>query len=168
MANDTNIYKVKNGGGWFILLGFPFMVISFFIFASVLGVDPEKGKVPLMIVLMGTAFFLIGSVFVFGRSGIAVNVDSNSISQWWGLLFPFSKTTVSLDKFDKILLSQERRSKNKTKVAIFFVKLSGKDGTDDIEVRVTENYNLARKTGEDLSQLLDMEFKDSSMPSPAE
>jgi len=164
MFRDPDNYRVKRGGGCLMLFGLPFFAAGIgIIVAALAGVmeSDSGGPPPLYFAIpFGLIFASVGAAIMFGRAGIDIDSRASTITQWWGLLVPFKRTTTPLDDVSTVTISREvRRSKNST-YTVYPIRIAGKDNKIDIEE--PRQYAKARRRAEEVAKFLDFGIEDSS------
>ena len=159
---NRDIIEVKKGGGCLILFGLPFLLAGLFVMTASLELLPLKGDpLPVFVgIPFGAIFAAVGGAFVFGRSGVSIDVANRTVRTWWGALGLRKKTERPLDDFDHVTIRKEvRRSKNST-YTVYPVRLAGSG--KPISIEEPRDYKAARKTAEELAKFVGKGILDSS------
>jgi hypothetical protein len=164
MYRDPDRYSVKRGGGCLMLFGLPFFAAGVgIIIAALAGVMKSEGGGPaplFFIIPFGLIFASVGAGLMFGRAGIILESRSRTITEWWGLLVPFKRTTTSYDAMKTVTISRERRQSKNSSYTVYPVRMEGEDGVIDIEE--PRDYAKARSRAEEVAKFLSFGIEDSS------
>ncbi|MCZ7649096.1 MAG: hypothetical protein M5U26_28220 [Planctomycetota bacterium] len=161
---DPDVLKIKRGGGWLMLFGFPFFAMgSMFCIAGIMGQVQSSGGGPapvLFVVPFSLIFVSIGAAFMFGRYGLILNRRERTAATWWGLLIPFKTTVHQLGDDALVTISREtRRNKNST-YTVFPVRIAF-SGTK-VDVEEPQNFERARTEAERVAKFMDLGLADRS------
>ncbi|NUM35791.1 MAG: hypothetical protein HUU50_14700 [Candidatus Brocadiae bacterium] len=154
---DPDLMVFRSGGGCLILFGLPFLLSGCLVIA--LPFLPQSQQVDWFTCFFGLPFFLVGVALVFGRSGILIDKRMNSVTSWWGLLFPLHSKVFDLKSFIKVTITKEiRRSKNST-YTVYPVRLAGEESVSFGE---NTQYEASRKIAEEIAKFIFIPLSDAS------
>lgn len=164
MYGHSDRMSIKKGGGCLMLFGLPFFAAGLGIIGAALSgaMTTEGGSAaPLFFVIpFGLIFASVGAGIMFGRAGLTIDLNTKTITTWWGLLVPFSSTTHPLDKAEIVTICREvRRSKNST-YTVYPVRIRGFEKPVNIEE--PRNYTAARRKAEEIAKFMNLGVEDST------
>ena len=152
--------------GAFGLIGLPFTVAgSVLLYMSL---DPtgtwqlQNGAPPIMAVIPFFGLFIfIGIVIMFGCHGYKLDPSKRVGITYWGIFFPFRKTTFSFNDISFLHLKKEiRRSKNKTYIT-YKLGLEKKDTKTLWFETNNSNYLISRERAEKIARDCKFDLKNT-------
>ena len=179
-VKDPDIWERKQGGGLLAVFGLPFLGFGLAALTGVIPFDDAPWFVPL---IFGGIFTLVGTVIVFGRTGIRIDRRLKKVTRWYGLLVPMKSTEYQLLEKGRVSVTREtRRSKNST-YTVYPVRItpeglgpqrlgtpgpggagSGPDSRQGQTISIEEprSYESARRTAEELAKFTGYDLADHS------
>lgn len=158
--SDPNRLVITRGGGVLSIFGLPFLAAGLAIIClGVLNLG-EEGLPVLFAVPFGAVFAGIGAAFAFGRAGLVLDRAAGTATHWWGLLVPFSSTTVPLVSIRGVLIHREERRSKDSSYTVYPVRLDS--SKDRILVREFQDYMAARRCAEEAAKFLNLGIRDVS------
>jgi len=147
-----------------MLFGLPFLAagLGIMIFGSTGKFKDDSGKPmpPIVALLFGGVFAMVGGGLVFGRSGVILDKRTKRAVKWWGLMVPMKQTTVPLETVSQVAITKEIRRSDKSTYTVYPVRLSHGEGR--FHVCEPRSYKNARSEAEDLAKFLEVELADMS------
>src|SRR5260370_36010021 len=110
---SSSTVELREGGGWISLFGLPFFLAGTFLARSVLRVVPVEGALSrggrtlLLFALMSLVFLTLGSVVLFGRRWLTLDIASGSLVRSSGLLIPMWSERRRLSEFNSVVIGFE-------------------------------------------------------------
>jgi hypothetical protein len=161
-SKDPEMLEFRGGGGVLIIPGIAFLAVGAVVAALLLPQFQRGEKGALPAIVFGFILLALGFTFVFGRSGLEIDLRRQSYRKWWGLLVPIRSRVGSLDVFDRVSISRTlRRQKNRTYYA-YPVDLAGQ-GKDRLRILESTRYEASRSAAGDLAKKLGWNLLDSTI-----
>jgi hypothetical protein len=162
-TNDRDLLETRSGGGCLLLFGLPFFLAGLLVMSSFLDWLPSENPPPPFYVAIpfGGIFTAVGAALAFGRAGIRVDTRRGTLTEWWGLLVPFSRTKHRLSVFKHVGLTRERRRSRNSSYTVYPVRLYGEN---DVTVSFGEprDYLEARRGAEKIAEFIRLPVSDST------
>ena len=155
-------FEIKSGGGCLALFGMPFLLAGLSVIIFTFVPQEVRGGDPIPIVFgiaFGSIFALVGGTLVCGRSKLRIDKLTGKVSKRWSVLITLYKKEYELKSFERVLITKEIRSGDKSSRTVFPVYL---EGTDKLNIQETEKHLKSRQLSEDLSKFLNFDVCDSS------
>ncbi|MBF8269531.1 MAG: hypothetical protein HW386_1240 [Gammaproteobacteria bacterium] len=154
---DQDIKNLKHGGGIQSLFGLPFLGMGlFFAYKSFQEALHFPGA--WMGVVIGSIFALVGAAIVFGRSGTILDRQQRTVTTWWGLLVPFSRTQQPVGQDARVTMSKETRRTKNGSYNVYPVRLTG----DNLQISMgeTRDFEESRRQAEDVAKFFGLAIHD--------
>jgi hypothetical protein len=152
-------YEMRQGGGWLVWFGFPFLVAGLAVAASPVWASEPPGQAWVAIPF-GLLFSAVGAGLMFWRGGMTIDRHGGKIRTWWGLVVPWQQKEYRMEDALGVTVSSEvRRSKNSS-YTVYPVRLQGEGFQVDVES--PRDYPEARRQAEQLAIFLHLPVRDSS------
>jgi hypothetical protein len=158
------VLEIRDGGGIMMLFGLPFLL------AGAAIVAPFSGLLPLQLapdgkwtqfgfVLMGLAFVIVGTVFVFGRQWLTIDLSRGLVVVQYGVLVPMRTRQRSLSEFSGVSLRRVRGDSES--VDRFPVQFHARTG-HHFTISRPSNFGEARQQAEYLARWLRLPLTDET------
>lgn len=164
--------EFKSGLGAFgCIFGLFFAGIpAFMLVAAVAGtVTSSDGDAPPLVLIVPflSIFIAVGTGVALGRRGTTIDPAAGTVSTWWGLLIPFSRTVVArLEDCRMVAITEEvRRSKNSS-YTVYPARIQHEGEGKAATVREPRRYAEARRLAETVAKALDVGVTDATGPEP--
>jgi hypothetical protein len=114
------------------------------------------------IIPFSSIFIIVGLAVMFGRRGTIIDPLGRTVTKWWGLLFPFSSKSFTVEETGEVRTTKEVRRGQKSTTIVYVIKIHGESGSviDVIEVKTSED---ARKKGEQTAKALNLSLRDNCL-----
>jgi hypothetical protein len=158
------VLEIRDGGGIMMLFGLLFLL------AGAAIVAPFSGLLPLQLapdgkwtqfgfVLMGLAFVIVGTVFVFGRQWLTIDLSRGLVVVQYGVLVPMRTRQRSLSEFSGVSLRRVRGDSES--VDRFPVQFHARTG-HHFTISRPSNFGEARQQAEYLARWLRLPLTDET------
>jgi hypothetical protein len=155
--------EIRDGGGWRSLFGLPLLAAGIFIALAGAGAVPLQNPPPwpsAVIVLMSLFFLAAGSVQLFGRRWITLDMGRGCVTTAWGLLVPLRRTERSVHDYDAVLIRFQQGDRRRAPQ--YPVSLRGKAPTGDLLLASLGSYGYAREAATTLARFLGLPMADAA------
>ena len=163
---ENDRIELRSGGGWPAIFGVPFMVAGVFMALAAIGVVPLQIQgeapwwLPLVMLLTGIGFFIVGSHIVFGREWITIDPRRGEVRRSSGWLVPSRSERALLHEFDAVVLSHDEGDSDTAET--FPVTLQPVASRDPFKLRADHYYEKSRALAEAVARLLSFPLKDAT------
>lgn len=161
---DQATLEIRSGGGCISVFGLPFLLAGLFVLQIPFGLIPVNSSADapsaVFVILFGAVFTLVGTVLVFGRSGMILDRTRGRIVQWYGLPAPLKRTEYLMNAIDQVEMNFS--SGDSESAATWPIKLSGGSMAKPIAVSQPTSFTEARQLAEELSRFLQKPLVDTS------
>ena len=158
------VLEIRDGGGFMMLFGLPFFLAG----ASMVGLF--TGLLPVQLTgdgkwthagftLMGLAFLILGTVFVFGRQWLRIDLGRGLVIVQHGLLVPMRTRERSLSEFSGVSLRRVRGDSES--VDRYPVQLQARSGKH-FTISRPSKFGEARQQAEYLARWLRLPLTDET------
>jgi len=162
---SDSVLEKKKGGGSLSLIGLPFFLVGIgviavaFIPTSVRGGD----EFPLFVAIpFGGIFAMAGVAFIFGRSGIRIDKEAGTVTQWWGLPKPIRVKKYPIQNFNYARITKEIRRTDKSSYTVFPVRLASSSTSAEIKLSEERQMQKARQDAESVAKFLHIPIYDNT------
>jgi hypothetical protein len=162
--------RLREGGGCMALFGLPFLCAGIFVSLAAAGVvrienarDASPATWPLL-ALLGTAFTVVGSALVFGRSWITLDATRGVVEKQWGLLVPMRSRTYQAGEYSTVTLAFEAGDSDTADK--FPVSLHARTGAS-LPLCSSTQYPEARAWASVIARHLRLEIEDATTDHPS-
>jgi len=161
------VLELRQGGGGMAVLGLPFflagcLITRNFLRMLFLGELGLRGSL-LTFAAIGIAFTAIGTIFVFGRRWLIIDVSRGLLVRRLGLLVPLRTRERSLSEFNAVVLAHDPGDSDRGET--YPVRLRSVGGPDFV-VRSPARFGESRTLAEYLSAFLRLPLVDTIQRPP--
>jgi hypothetical protein len=157
--------ELRERSGCFVaLFGAPFFLAGVFLFLSVIGVLPRQAEheskwTPLLLGFMSLVFLGFGSVMLFGRRSLTLDLGRRSLIRQQGLLIPMHSETRLLSDFSAVALAYDPGdSESPVRYPVQLQAIQGREFVVSTPARFSESLRQA----EFLSSVLRLPLVDAT------
>jgi hypothetical protein len=139
-------WKVKKSAGLQTAIGAACLLLAGgAVFVLLTAAHPSRQPLAVAVAVLGLA----GLTLALGRRGVAIDVDRQHLSRWWGPLAPLIRKRVALGPYNRVNLFEKAHSDGNTEWTAYEVFLDSSAGkTPPFVIDHLRNYRKARKMAE--------------------
>jgi hypothetical protein len=154
--------ELRQSGGWMALFGLPFFLGGVFVALGITGIVPMEPKPgglrhQLFLLAISLVFLTVGSVLMFGRRWLTIDLGRGTVVREVGLLVPLKRNERLLQEFNAVLLAFEAGDSDSPDR--YPVRLRAPAG-NNFDVTKPQQFAEARKQAEYLSSFLKLPLAD--------
>lgn len=108
-----------------------------------------------------TLFSLVGMGMAFGRSGVVIDRDAHTLTEWWGLtFFNFEEKVTDLSGVHEVLLQKETTQHKESSSTVYGIYLLV--GQGKVAWAAPGSYLAARRQAKELARFLNVALEDKN------